>query len=42
MLRLDLKARIYAGFEYNMEKLDFYIKNGFQEDYSIIMEADIF
>jgi len=29
MLRLDLKARIYAGFEYNMEKLDFYIKNGF-------------
>ncbi|MGH4124202.1 MAG: GNAT family N-acetyltransferase [Clostridium sp.] len=41
MLRLDLKARIYAGFEYNKEKLDFYIKNGFEEDYSIIMEADI-
>jgi ribosomal protein S18 acetylase RimI-like enzyme len=37
----DLKARIYSGFEYNDEKLDFYIKNGFDENYSIIMEADI-
>jgi ribosomal protein S18 acetylase RimI-like enzyme len=41
MQRLDLKARIYAGFEYNKEKLDFYIKNGFEEDYSIVMEASI-
>lgn len=41
MQRLDLAARIYAGFEYNKEMLDFYIKNGFEEDYSIIMEADI-
>jgi len=41
MQRLDLVARIYAGFEYNKEMLDFYIKNGFKEDYSIIMEADI-
>ncbi|WP_346895587.1 GNAT family N-acetyltransferase [Clostridium sp. UBA7503] len=39
--RPDLKARIYSGFEYNNEKLDFYIKNGFDENYSIIMEADI-
>ena len=37
----DLKARIYAGFEQDKDKLDFYIKNGFEEDYSIIMEADI-
>lgn len=41
MQRVDLVARIYAGFEYNKEMLDFYIKNGFKEDYSIIMEADI-
>lgn len=41
MKRLDLISRIYAGFEYNNEKLDLYIKNGFEEDYSIIMEADI-
>ncbi|TGA97682.1 GNAT family N-acetyltransferase [Sporolactobacillus shoreae] len=39
--RADLKARIYAGFEYNRDKLDFYITNGFDPDYSIIMEADI-
>lgn len=36
-----LNTRIYSGFEYDKEKLDFYIKNGFEEDYSIIMEADI-
>jgi len=41
MQRTDLKARIYSGFEYNTDKLDFYIKNGFEEDYSIIMEASI-
>ncbi len=41
MKRPDLKARIYSGFEYNKEKLNFYIKNGFEEDYSIIMESDI-
>lgn len=39
--RLDLKARIYSGFEYDDEKLDFYVTNGFDEDYSIIMEAEI-
>ncbi|WP_291579717.1 GNAT family N-acetyltransferase [Clostridium sp. UBA6640] len=41
MERPDLKARIYSGFSYDKDKLDFYIKNGFEEDYSIIMEADI-
>ncbi|MBW9156176.1 GNAT family N-acetyltransferase [Clostridium tagluense] len=39
--RPDLKSRIYAGFEYDKDKLDFYIKNGFEEDYSIVMEANI-
>lgn len=39
--RVDLTTRIYAGFEYDKYKLDFYIKNGFEECYSIIMEADI-
>jgi GNAT superfamily N-acetyltransferase len=37
----ELKARIYAGFEYNVEEFAFYIKNGFEEDFSIFMEADI-
>jgi|GEM_PF-372129 len=41
MDRPDLKARIYSGFEYNNDKLDFYVKNGFEENYSIIMEAPI-
>lgn len=40
-LEPDLKARIYAGFEYSEETLGFYIENGFEEDYSIIMETDI-
>ncbi|MBK1812269.1 GNAT family N-acetyltransferase [Clostridium sp. YIM B02505] len=39
--RPDLNARIYSGFQYNMENMNFYIKNGFEEDYSIIMEASI-
>ncbi|SCY30049.1 GNAT family N-acetyltransferase [Alkaliphilus peptidifermentans] len=39
--RPDLKARIYSGFNYDEEKLDFYLGNGFNEDYSIIMEATI-
>ena len=39
--RPDLKARIYSGFEYNMEKMSFYIENGFEEDYSIVMDANI-
>lgn len=39
--RPDLTARIYSGFEYDREKLEFYVKNGFEEDYSIVMEADI-
>lgn len=41
MERSDLKCRIYSGFECDKDELDFYIKNGFEEDYSIIMEADI-
>lgn len=39
--RPDLNARIYSGFEYNMDNMEFYIRNGFEEDYSIIMEANI-
>lgn len=41
MERPDLNARVYSGFEYDMESMNFYIKNGFHEDYSIIMEASI-
>ena len=41
MKRKDLKARIYSGFEYDEDKLNFYINNGFNEDYSIIMETQI-
>jgi len=37
----NLKAKIYSGFEYNKNKLDFYLKNGFNEDYSIVMETSI-
>lgn len=39
--RPDLNARIYSGFEYSIDSMEFYIKNGFEEDYSIIMEANI-
>jgi len=39
--RPDLKARIYSGFHYDEDKLEFYLGNGFSEDYSIIMEAPI-
>lgn len=39
--RPDLKSRIYTGFEYDKYKMDFYIKNGFDEDYGVIMEATI-
>lgn len=41
MQKPELKARIYSGFEYDKDKLDFYIENGFQEDYITIMEAVI-
>ncbi|MEG1255488.1 GNAT family N-acetyltransferase [Clostridium sp.] len=41
MERPDLKTRIYSGFEYNMDNMDFYIRNGLEEEYSIIMEANI-
>ncbi|MBE5960538.1 MAG: GNAT family N-acetyltransferase [Lachnospiraceae bacterium] len=34
----ELTARIYAGFERNPELLEFYLSNGFEEDYSIFME----
>lgn len=39
--RPELKARIYSGFLFDQEKLDFFIGNGFEEDYSIVMQADI-
>ncbi|MBL4934348.1 GNAT family N-acetyltransferase [Clostridium sp. YIM B02515] len=39
--RLNLIARIYSAFEYDEEKMSFYINNGFERDYSIIMEAHI-
>lgn len=39
--RPDLKARIYSGFEYDQEQMDFYLHQGFAADYSLIMEADI-
>lgn len=39
--RPDLNARIYSGFEYDMDNMDFYMRNGFEENYSIIMEAHI-
>jgi len=39
--RPDLNARIYSGFPYNKDNMDFYVKNGFEEDYSSIMEANI-
>lgn len=41
MERPDLKARIYAAFFEDKELMNFYINNGFDEDYSILMEADI-
>ena len=37
----ELKCRIYAGFEWNQEKMDFYLSNGYEEDYSIVMEAEL-
>jgi len=39
--RNELKCRIYAGFQYDEKKLAFYLKNGFEEDYSIFMETTI-
>ena len=36
-----LCCRIYSGFEWNQSKMDFYIRNGFEEDYSIFMVADL-
>jgi len=39
--KLDLKSRVYSGFEYNEDILRFYIKNGFEEDYITLMEAYI-
>lgn len=37
----ELTARIYAGFEPDQEKMDFYLGNGFEENYSMVMEATI-
>jgi ribosomal protein S18 acetylase RimI-like enzyme len=39
--RPDLSTRIYAGFPYDEDLLAFYLGNGFENDYSAIMEADI-
>lgn len=41
MEKPDLIARIYAGFEYDEANMEFYVENGFHEDYSILMEATI-
>lgn len=40
-LRPDLTARIYAGFEADQEKLSFYMRNGFESNDSVVMEAPI-
>lgn len=40
-IRMELKARIYSGFEHDEAVLNFYVGNGFEEDYSIMMEANI-
>lgn len=40
-LEPELKCRIYSGFENNPEEMKFYLENGLQEDYTIIMESDI-
>ncbi|AIQ32984.1 MULTISPECIES: N-acetyltransferase [Paenibacillus] len=40
-LRPDLTARIYAGFEPDQEKLRFYMGNGLEANYSVVMEASI-
>lgn len=37
----ELNCRIYAGFASNQKMMNFYTRNGFEEDYSIFMEADI-
>lgn len=37
----DLTCRIYAGFTWDKEKNDFYLQNGFEEDYSIFMEKEL-
>lgn len=37
----ELNCRIYAGFASDQSMMDFYIRNGFEEDYSIYMEVDI-
>ncbi|WP_214825551.1 GNAT family N-acetyltransferase [Exiguobacterium algae] len=40
-LQPDLKARIYTGFEPDEEKLAFYVKNGFDPQYTVIMEKEL-
>lgn len=37
----ELTARIYAGFEPDQEKMDFYLGNEFEENYIMVMEASI-
>lgn len=39
--RADLVCRVYAGFGNDPDKMDFYLRNGFEPDYSMIMEADL-
>lgn len=39
--RPQMACRIYAGFEWNETMMNFYKQNGFEEDYSVFMEADL-
>lgn len=40
-LRPELKSRIYTAFESDEDKLNFYMENGFESQYSVVMELDI-
>lgn len=40
-LQPDLKAHIYTGFEPDEEKLAFYVKNGFDPQYTVVMEKEL-
>lgn len=39
--RPDLNARIYSGFGYDQERMNFFVENGFEEDYSIVLRNEI-
>lgn len=40
-IRPDLKARVYSGFEYDEIKMNLFLENGFEQDYSMIMKNKI-